>query len=132
MSQTKLWVGLAGAAHSACVTLCTEKEILGICEQERITRVRNDGFSSSGLPDEALDELLRRAGRQRADVTAYAWAETVPAPVGIRPVRVDAHFAHALSAFLQSPCDAATIVVLDRESPEISVWDGRDGSVTRV
>src|SRR5258705_230887 len=70
-----LHVGLGGAERHGCVTLCTDKQILGICEQERITRVRAAGFNATGLPDEVLDELLRRAGKQRHDVTTYTLVE---------------------------------------------------------
>jgi carbamoyltransferase len=132
MPSMRVSVGLGGATRNACVTLCAEDEILGICEQERITRVRGAGFNPTGLPDEALDELLRRSGRQRGDVTAYALAETVPAPPEIDPVRLDCHFAHACSTFLPSPYDSATIVVCDREAPQISVWDGKGNAITKV
>jgi carbamoyltransferase len=128
----RLSVGLGGATRNACVTLCTDEGILGICEQERITRLRGAGFNPTGLPDEALDELLRRSGRQRGEVTAYALAETVPAPRGIEPVRLDYHFAHACSAFLPSPHDSATIVVCDRKAPQISVWDGQGNAINKV
>lgn len=127
-----LWVGLGGARRNACVTLCTGDEILGVCEQERITRVRAAGFNPTGLPDEALDELLRRAGRQRGEVTAYALAETAPAPAGIKLAHLEHHFAHACSAFLPSSFDSATIVVCDHEAPQLSVWDGNGSAITRV
>jgi hypothetical protein len=52
------WIGLGGAARNGCVALRVDDGILGVCEQERITRVRAAGFNASGLPDEALDELL--------------------------------------------------------------------------
>ena len=68
-----LIVGLSGATRNASATLCTPDRVLGICSQERITRVRGAGFNPTGLPDEALDEILRCAGRGRHDVTTYAW-----------------------------------------------------------
>src|SRR5436189_6000054 len=105
-----LIAGLGGATRNACVTLSTGAEILGICEQERITRVRAAGFNPTGLPDEALDELLRRSGRHRSEVVAYALAETVPVPAGIEVARLDWHFANACSAFLPSRFDSATIL----------------------
>src|SRR5436190_543442 len=106
-----LWVGLGGRTRSACVALCTQDEILGICEQERITRVRAAGFNPTGLPDEALDELLCRSGRHRREVTAYAVTEADAGHLqpGLEVVRLDHHFAHACSAFLPSSFDSATI-----------------------
>ena len=132
MPSMNLWAGLGGAARNACVTLCTDDRILGICEQERITRVRAAGFNPTGLPDEALDELLRRSGRRRSDVTGYAVAETIPAPPPMELTCLDHHFTHACSAFLPSPFDCATIVVCDHESPRMSVWDGNGTAVTRI
>jgi carbamoyltransferase len=131
-STTSVVAGLGGATRNACVTLCTRDRILGICEQERVTRVRAAGFNPSGLPDEALDELLRRSGRTRRDIVAYALAESAPLPAGIVPLRLDHHFAHACAAFLPSGFDSATIVVCDHESPQISVWEGSANSITRV
>ena len=58
-------VGLGGVARHGCVALSDRGRIVGVCEQERITRMRNAGFNTSGLPDEALDApaaLQRRIG----------------------------------------------------------------------
>jgi carbamoyltransferase len=127
-----LWAGIGGAARNACVALCTRDEVVGICEQERITRVRAAGVNATGLPDEALDELLKRAGRARSDLTGVALAEETIAPAPPGAVRLEHHFAHACAAFLPSPFEAARIVICDHDSPEVSVWDGNGRSVTRV
>jgi carbamoyltransferase len=127
-----LWVGLGGATCNACTALCTDDQILGICEQERITRVRSAGFNATGLPDEALDELLDRSARTRSDIAAYGLAETIPKPSDIRFVHLDHHFTHACSAFFASPFDSATIIVCDHEPPQISVWVGNGSAITGV
>jgi carbamoyltransferase len=127
-----LSVGLGGGSRNACVALCTADQIIGICEQERITRVRGAGINSTGLPDEALDELLQRSSRKRGDIAAYGLTDTTSNPSGAAVVRLDHHFAHACSAFLTSPFDSATIIVCDHEHPEVSVWDGNGRAVTRV
>ena len=127
-----LVVGLSGSARNACVTLCGSDQVLGSCPQERITRIRGAGFNSSGLPDEALDEILRRAGRVREDVTTLALADAGPLPRGIGAVRLDHHLAHACSAFLPSPFESSVIVVCDHETPHVSVWDGDGTSITRM
>ena len=114
------------------MTLCTPERILGICEQERVTRVRAAGFNASGLPDEALDELLRRSSHARGDIAAYALAESAPAPGGIVPLRIEHHFAHACSAFLPSGFDSATIVVCDHEDPQVSLWEGSGTTISRI
>ena len=132
MPSTDLWAGLGGIRQNACVALCTNDEILGICEQERITRVRAAGFNQTGLPDEAFDELLRRAGRERRELTGYAFGGDVAPSADLDFVPVGDHFAHACSAYLSSPFESATIVVCDLEAPQVSVWDGDSGTVSRV
>ncbi len=127
-----LWAGIASGRRNACVALCTRDQVLGICEQERITRVPGAGVNSTGLPDEALDELLRRAGRARRDLAGFALADHGAGPARPDTLRVDHHFAHACAAFLPSRFDAARIVICDHEAPHVSVWDGRGTSVTRV
>ena len=127
-----LVAGFGGATRNACVALFTNEQILGICEQERITRVRGAGFNSTGLPDEALDELLRRARRHRGDVATYAVAEPVQAGAGTGLTRLEHHFAHACSTFLPSPFQSATIIVCDHDAPHVSVWDGHGSELLRV
>ena len=126
------WIGLGGAARNGCVALRVDDGILGVCEQERITRVRAAGFNASGLPDEALDELLGRAGRHRDELVACALAERVAETLGAPYIHLEHHFAHACSAFLPSPFDHAAIVVCDHEEPYVSVWEGRDAVTTAV
>ena len=130
--SSPLVAGLSGSARNACVALCSPESVLGICPQERVTRVRGAGFNQSRLPDEALDELLRRAGRSRSDVTTYALAEIGPSPDGIKVVHVDHHCAHACTTFLPSPFESAAILVCDHEPPHLSVWNGHGTSVTRI
>src|SRR5262249_8286285 len=127
-----LSAGLSGATRNACAALCTSSQILGICEQERIIRLRGAGFNRTGLPDEALDELLRRSGRQRSDVTRYAIAEAGPSPYGLEVVCLDHHFAHACAAFLTSPFNEAAVVVCDDHAPELSVWTGIGRTITPI
>jgi carbamoyltransferase len=126
-----VWAGLGGSARNASVALCTDQRILGICAQERVTRVRAAGANATGLPDEALDELLGRAGRSRSDITTFV--STDPGDrAGSQLVRLEHHFAHACSAFLPSPFESARIVICDQDAPGISVWEGTGTSVTRI
>ena len=127
-----LAVGLGGASRNACVTLAAPDRILGVCEQERITRVRAAGFNRTGLPDEALDVLLERSGTHRADITKYALADDVPALSDVRLLRLEHHFAHACSAFFPSAFETAAIVVCDHEDPQVSVWIGRGNDIAAI
>ena len=125
--------GLSGASSQACVALVAEPARIGVCEQERVTRIRRAGSNATGLPDEALDLLLDRFGSTRTDVVRYAMAETGGEVVDGRDVeRLDHHLAHACTAYLSSPFTSATIVVCDHEAPHVSVWKGRGKDVTRV
>ena len=128
-----LTAGLGGVARHGCVALAEDDRLLGVCAQERVTRVRAAGFNTTGLPDEALDTLLRRLGRSRQDVGRYVVAETCSAPEnGARIERLDHHFAHACTAYLTSQFASATVVVCDEDAPKVSVWEARDGSITPV
>jgi carbamoyltransferase len=128
-----LTAGLGGAARHGCVALVDRERVVGVCEQERVTRVRGAGFNGTGLPDEALDTLLERLGGTRRDVKAFATAESEPPlATGAAIERIDHHLAHACASYLSSPFTAATIVVCDRELPKVSVWRGAGRDVTRV
>jgi carbamoyltransferase len=106
--------------------------LIGVCAQERVSRVRG-GPNPDGVPDQALDLLLQRAGRTRRDLDRLAWVgdaaavalHTAEPPLGD-------HFAHACTAYLTSPFAAAAIVVCDQDAPRVSVWEGRDGRIAPV
>jgi carbamoyltransferase len=125
-------VGLGGVQRHGCVALSDGRRLLGICEQERVTRVRGAGFNHGGLPDQALELLLARAGASRADVARYVTAEDGVANTSGDVVRIDHHYAHACAAYLTSPHQAATIVVCDGEQPKVTVWKGRGAEVAPV
>ncbi|HEY1308734.1 MAG TPA: carbamoyltransferase C-terminal domain-containing protein [Vicinamibacterales bacterium] len=125
-----LIAGLGGAARNGCVALRHDDFIIGVCEQERVTRVRGAGFNASGLPDEALDELLRQAGRCRRDIVTCAVSEPAACGSGMPVTTFDRSFAQACGAFLPSPFEAATIVVCDRHEPGVTLWHGRGKTVT--
>ena len=125
--------GLGGIASNGCVALADDRRVLGVCDQERVTRVRGAGFNRTGLPDEALDVLLQRLGRSRAEVSRYVVAERSCETAGDgRFEQLDHHFAHACAAYLTSSFSSAAIVVCDHEEPRISVWDGAGATVTGV
>lgn len=133
MTGQHFTAGLSGASSQACVALVAESDRIGVCEQERVTRIRRAGSNSTGLPDEALDLLLDRFGSTRSDVVRYAMADTGADGVNGHDVeRLDHHLAHACTAYLSSPFTSATIVVCDHEAPKVSVWRGRGKDVTRV
>lgn len=115
---------------NASAALVSGPDHLRVCGQDRATRVRRAGVGGSGLPDDALDLLLERAGRSRADITRYVVTEGDGTPPDASLERVTDHFAHACTAYLTSPSTNAVIVVCDHDAPEVSVWTG-DGTVVR-
>jgi carbamoyltransferase len=107
--------------------------VLGICPQERVTRARGAGFPASGIPDEALDLLLERHHLTRSEIGRFVVAEAGSRYAGRRGFEcIDHHLAHASTSYLSSPFSSAAIVVCDSEPPGVSVWEGRNGTVTRV
>lgn len=124
--------GLNGGRDGAAA-LADDGRLVGVCAQERVTRVRGAG-SLPGWPAEALDLLLQRRGRSRTDlgrsvvVDALAGAQ----PAGSPAERLDHHLAHASTAYRSSPFTSAAIVVCDHEAPGVSVWTGHGAEVTRV
>jgi len=125
-------VGLGGVTRHACAALTDGRRVLGVCEQERITRVRGAGCNATGVPDEAVDALLAHAGSRRSDIAGCAIAEDTGA-IGPWPtVRLEHHEAHACAAYLTSPFDAASILICDHEPPGVSVWRGDGPHIHRV
>ena len=132
-----LTVGLTSATYGATAAVGAGDRLLGVCAQERVTRVRG-GNSGAGWPDAAIDLLLQRLARTRDDVSRYVTIEGGPyAPPGhtnrtAAVETIDHHFAHACTAYLTSPFDGAAIVVCDHDAPGVSVWVGEGAEIRRV
>jgi carbamoyltransferase len=130
--DNRIVVGVGGVRRAACVAVRIGGRVSGVCEQERVTRVRSAGCNPSGLPDEALDLMLARAGRSRADVGGYVIAEPPVGPKDHRWTRIDHHRAHAETTFFSSGFTSAVIAVCDQDAPKMSVWRGDGASVVPV
>jgi carbamoyltransferase len=74
------------------------------------------------------------AGHDRAEISAYAVAETgIELPVDLPVERVDHHYAHAATAFYTSPFGEAVVLVCDRCGvPDLTVWLGDEGGIRRA
>ena len=131
-STATLNVGLGGLARHACAALADSRSVLGVCEQERITRVRGAGGNVSGVPDEALDALLAQTRRGRNQIECCAIAEDAILADDWRTVRLGHHEAHAYTAYLTSPVHSAVVLICDHESPGVSVWEGQGGTIRRI
>jgi carbamoyltransferase len=127
-----LTLGLGGVRRHACAAVADRHDVLSVCEQERITRVRGAGYNGTGLPDEAVDAALASVGAARSDVTMCAVAEEVAAELPWPTERFNHHHAHACAAYLTSPFQSAAILVCDHEPPGVSVWVGNGPDVQRI
>jgi carbamoyltransferase len=127
-----LIAGLGGPTRHGCVALSDGRRIVGVCGQERATRIRGAGFNATGLPDEAFELLLDREKRSRRDTERFVIAEKRGGPGGADVVRIDHHLAHACASYLSSPFTSAVIVVCDRESPKVTIWSGSGAKVSRI
>lgn len=131
--ETPLHLGLGGIRRHACAAVADEHRVLAVCEQERMTRVRGAGVNSSGLPDEAIAAVLASARAQPSNVHACGIAEQIDdCDRPWKTARFEHHEAHAASAYLTSPFEAATVLVCDDDAPGVSVWIGSSGSLLRA
>ncbi|MCC7181533.1 MAG: hypothetical protein IT177_24355 [Acidobacteria bacterium] len=121
-------IGTSGGARDAMAAMAEDGRLVGACPQERVTRVRGAGLNASGVPDEAIDLLLRRRGRTRADIGQYISVEGGE-QAGASPGRLDRLRAHACTAFLTSPFSSSAIVVCDHVWPGMSVWSGNGATL---
>jgi carbamoyltransferase len=123
-------LGIGGAKRNACAAICVDGQIRAACEQERLTRVRGIGLAPGGLPREAVDEVIARAGCRPGDVTTYVAAEPQVGLPGLGAHTVDHHQGHAATAFLSSPFHRAAVLVCDTDcARELSVWIGHGSRV---
>ena len=105
--------------------------LTGVCAQERVTRIRG-GPTPGGVPDQALDLLLQRAGRSRADIRRLDVVGGDAAPIEGGDANLSDHLGHACTAYWTSPFAEAVVVVCDRDPPGVSAWIGRGSSLTRL
>jgi carbamoyltransferase len=125
--------GLVGGLRNGSAALADHGTLVGVCAQERVTRVRSNPSREAGMPDLALDLLLQRQGHSRADVSRSVIAQASGDPeVGNGVERIDLHFAHACAAYLSSPFSSSAIVICDHEAPRVSVWNGQGSTVAPV
>jgi carbamoyltransferase len=124
--------GVSGTIRNATVALADAKRLVGVCSQERATRLRGAGVNASGIPDEAMDLLLGKLGKSRGEITRTVMADGDATDSSPRFEHLEHHFAHASTAYMTSPFSAAASVVCDHEAPWVSVWAGRGSAIERV
>ena len=127
-----LTAGLGGVGRHGCVALSAGGRLLGVCRQERISRVRDAGFTARGLPDDALDALLERQQLTRRSIDRFVAAEPIASVNGPVVEQLDHHLAHAAAAYLSSPFQSAAILICDDDAPAVSMWSGNGNALTRI
>jgi carbamoyltransferase len=122
-------VGISGAKRNACAAACVDGEIVAVCEQERLTRIRAVGLTPGTMPFEAVDKVMRRSKTESDAICHYVVAEReIRLPAAFRTVELDHHRAHAATSFLTSPFDRAAVIVCDsNRDREFSLWLGDGG-----
>ena len=126
--------GISGHARNATAAVVVDGSLVGVCEQGRVTRVRDVGVRAGGFPHAALGVLLEPLGLELADVDERVVAEAALAGDEYQSTRqLDHQFGHAATAFLTSPFEMAAVVVCDTdESRAMSVWEGHGTSISPV
>lgn len=127
-----LTAGLGGVGRHGCVALSVSGRLQGVCRQERISRVRDAGFTPRGLPDDALDVLLERQHLTRRSIDRFVAAEPIASVQEPVVEQLDHHLAHAAAAYLSSPFPSAAILICDDDAPAVSLWSGDGTTLTRI
>jgi carbamoyltransferase len=131
--MTGVIAGTTGGRRHGAAAIAESGRLVGVCSQERVTRVRAAGANASGMPDEAMDLLLGRMGRRRQQITRHVVVHDTREAASAKPMdRIDDHFAHACTAYLTSGFAAAAIVVCDHEPPDVSVFAGEGPDIRPV
>ena len=126
--QQLAYLGLGGSRRNAAAAICVNGNVVAVCEQERVTRVRRSGIDAGRLPVEAMEAVLRSAGLNSTDLAGIAVAEAIDAP-GFALERFEHQFGHAATAFWSSPFDSALVLVCDRSQDPVTVWRGSSNGI---
>ena len=126
--------GVSPGSRNAAVALGENGRLVGVCSQERVTRVRGAGVGPSGMPDEAMDLLLERSRRTRRDIADLIIADVdgTSSPRAAESECIDHHYAHACTAYLTSGLQAATVLVCDHEPPFVSLFSAEGTAIRAV
>jgi carbamoyltransferase len=133
MNDGGILAGLTMGTRNGVAALADAHAMLGVCAQERVTRVKRGGTARDGFPQAALDLLLSKGGHDPRDITRTVVAECEGVALQDPAVeRLGHHFAHAAVAYLTSSFRSAAIVVCDHDEPQVSVWRGEGAEIAAV
>jgi carbamoyltransferase len=126
--------GISGGRRHGAAAFADTHRLIGVCSQERVTRVRGAGVGASGLPDESMNLLFERTGRTRKDISRHVAVDVRDSVARSEGPfeQIDEHYAHACTAYLTSGFTSAAIVVCDHEPPEVSVYAGEGATIRRI
>ena len=121
--------GISGFRRNAAVALARSGNLAAVCEQGRLSRVRDVGIETGGFPEEALQAII-----EIAQISRESLKEMVVAEEGIDLLeqsefhKFDHHLGHAATAFLTSALDESLVLVCDTNTGrELTVWRGANG-----
>jgi carbamoyltransferase len=127
---TAITVGVSGARRNAAAAVAGSGGLAAVCEQERVTRTRGAGILPGGLPDAAIDCVLRCASAAPAHERHFATTEDAIGTHDGGLTRFDHHQAHAMTAYWSAPAQEAVVLVCDRRSSrELTVWQATEHGV---
>jgi len=114
--------------------VCDGGRVVGMCEQERVSRTRRESLPAGRLPAQTVATILRNEPYTSPDIATCAVAEhAITLPPGLPLEYVDHHRGHAATAFYTSPFAEATILVCDGSGdPELTVWLGDERGIRRA
>jgi carbamoyltransferase len=129
-----LIAGISGFERNAAVALYRDGDLVAVCEEGRVRRVRDLGMRGGGFPRVALEVALQTIGVRHESVQEFVYAEPgVESLVSGPASGLDHHYAHAATAFFTSPYEESLILVCDSSrSRELSVWRGRGATLEPV
>ena len=126
--------GISGFRRNAAVALAHSGNLAAVCEQGRLSRVRDVGIEIGGFPEEALQATIEIAQISRENLKGMVIAEEgVDLPERSELHRFDHHLGHAATAFLTSALDDSLVLVCDTNTGrELTVWRGANGKLEEV
>ncbi len=126
--------GISGFRRNAAAAVARAGTLAAVCEQGRVTRVRDVGIEAGGFPEEALRVALEASRTRREDLEEIAAAEDdVELPGPHAHHRLDHHLGHAATTFLTSALAESLVLVCDTNAGrELTVWRGALGALEEI
>ena len=117
-------LGIGGIGGDVACAVLKDGKLLAAVEESKLARHQAPSAARADLPEHAIALCLELAAAKPEQVDAVALVRPTPSPdfhlklrsqfPGSRVVVLEHHLAHAASAYLASPFEEATVLVVDR------------------